>query len=158
MNIFAIHSNPVLAGTMLPDKLTVKMVLETAQMLSTAVRTHGANDDRLYKVAHLNHPCSIWARQTKRNFIWLYDHGKSIAAEYTKRYGKQHKSEAIIDLCAGFVRFIPDGDLIDHPQCMPDEFKDEYYANAYRKYVKSKSYFTDGFRKGRDFSFYYLNC
>ena len=38
MNIFYVHKDPFKAASMLPDKLVVKMPLESAQMLSTAHR------------------------------------------------------------------------------------------------------------------------
>ena len=41
MNIFFLHKHPVIAAQMQCDKHVVKMVLETAQMLSTAARAQG---------------------------------------------------------------------------------------------------------------------
>ena len=52
-----------------------KMILESAQMLSTAVRVLSPDTDlSVYKVAYLNHPCTIWARQSRANFKWLLSH------------------------------------------------------------------------------------
>jgi len=38
MNIFYVHKNPIVAAKMLIDKHVVKMIVESAQMLSTAHR------------------------------------------------------------------------------------------------------------------------
>jgi hypothetical protein len=78
MNIFYLDKNPVIAAQMMCDKHVVKMILESAQMLSTAVRVQSgdetANELGLYKMAHKNHPSTIWARTSYFNFIWLYKH------------------------------------------------------------------------------------
>ena len=44
----------------------------------------------------LNHPSTIWARQSYANFDWLYQHGIALCEEYTYRYGKEHGSETRI--------------------------------------------------------------
>lgn len=75
------------------DKHVVKMILESAQMLSTAHRVlDESNDAELYKTAHKNHPCSIWVRKSSENYSWLYSHFKALSEEYTYRYGKIHSS------------------------------------------------------------------
>ena len=95
MNIFVTDPDPVISAQTLCDKHVVKMVLESAQMLSTAWRdfsTKYSDDNELYKTAHLNHPCSIWVRQARENYKWLYRHFVALCDEYTHRYGKSHAS------------------------------------------------------------------
>jgi len=99
MNIFILDENPVAAANMLCDKHVVKMVTESAQMLSTAHRLlDGApelSDEReqsLMKVVHSHHPCTLWTMRSASNYMWHYDHYKAISDEYTYRYGKQHAS------------------------------------------------------------------
>jgi hypothetical protein len=72
MNIFILDNDPIKAAQQHSDKHCVKMILEHTQMLSTAIRVH-SNDtvEGVYKMAHLNHPCSKWTRQTRNNFNWL---------------------------------------------------------------------------------------
>ena len=63
MNIFVTDEDPVKSAQTLCDKHVVKMVLESAQMLSTAWRQWDpeASEERgLYKAAHPNHPCTKW--------------------------------------------------------------------------------------------------
>jgi len=72
MNIFFLHKNPKLCARYHLDKHVVKMILETAQMLYSV---HWYKELELpldaYKKAHINHPCSIWARTSVDNYIWL---------------------------------------------------------------------------------------
>ena len=49
--------------------------------------------DSPYRPVMLNHPCTIWARESKQNFLWLWEHAGSLCEEYTSRYGKTHKCE-----------------------------------------------------------------
>jgi len=101
MNIFALDNSPVNSAVWQHDKHVVKMLLETAQMLSTNARLvpewlevcdeYGVTD-RLYKPAYVNHPCTVWARQTLGNFRWLVLHGAALFKEYDYRFGGMHKS------------------------------------------------------------------
>ena len=78
MNIFYFDSCPIQSAQAQPDKMLVKMPLETAQMLCTAHREldgdEYADEVGLYKKAYLNHPCTIWTRATHSNYRWLYKH------------------------------------------------------------------------------------
>ena len=109
MNIFATDPNPVLSAVALDDKRIVKMALESAQMLSSAIRlTVPTPDEHLYRNTHQHHPCSVWSRKNLHNFLWLYDHGKALCAEYTHRYERRHKSEDIIDLAYNHLEVFGD--------------------------------------------------
>ena len=146
MNIFAIDHDPILSAN-LPDKLVVKMVLETAQLLSTVLQFYGANFPWLYNKTHINHPCSIWARRTCTNFEWLCNHGLALSDQYTKRYEKIHKSSIIIENSYKNINFIPSGKLTSFVLAMPDEYKENDAHISYRKYLKSKPYFINGWKK-----------
>tara|TARA_R110001632_G_scaffold47476_1_gene120303 strand:+ start:68 stop:745 length:678 start_codon:yes stop_codon:yes gene_type:complete len=112
MNIFAVDKNPEIAATQLLDKHIVKMPTESCQMLHTNitymlyVKEHGeepqlkdlkafhlSTGSELMKPAMLNHPSTIWARQSVANFHWLYQHGIALCEEYTRRYDKVHRSQ-----------------------------------------------------------------
>ena len=95
MNIFVLSEDPVEAAQMQLNKHVVKMVLESAQMLCAPYETGVAP----YKRAHYNHPCTIWARESYENYQWLISHALALAEEYTFRYEKTHKSEAVIRWC-----------------------------------------------------------
>ena len=124
MNIFYLDRDPYKAASYFYDKHKVKMILESAQMLCTAHHVCGNPEDVPYRQAHLNHPSTIWARQSRPNYYWLYEHMIALGQEYTKRYGKIHKT---IDKCRWALGFCPDGIesvvFTQPPQCMPDEYK-----------------------------------
>jgi hypothetical protein len=142
------------------DKHVVKMILEYAQLLSTAHRVldgHlmvGISDsgrkqtswilsdhrhDILYKATHLNHPSAVWARQSRDNYVWLWKLLNALCKEYTFRYEKVHKveREGLLEQ----LRFVPSG-IKEHPTfteptpAMPDIYKvpnnsRESYRNYY---------------------------
>ncbi len=112
MNIFFVNSDPIVAAQSLVDRHCVKMILESAQLLSTAHRyldgfeilgksKTGRNAKRwilddsrenvLYQATHINHPSAIWSRNSIENYNWLVEHFFALGDEYTYRYGKTHK-------------------------------------------------------------------
>ena len=149
MNIFYLHHSPYLAAKVQYNKHVVKMILESAQMLCTAHHVYGNEEQKLnvpYKQAHLNHPSTIWTRQCRANYRWLYLHMLALGYEYTKRYGKVHAS---IVKCEKFLNVppvhIPDGDFCEPPQAMPDEYKVEGDSvTAYWNYYEGEKYKIKG--------------
>tara|TARA_R110002012_G_scaffold80088_1_gene203315 strand:- start:244 stop:738 length:495 start_codon:yes stop_codon:yes gene_type:complete len=140
MNIFYVHKDPAHAAICLPDKLVVKMPLESAQMLCTAHRLLSGDDycdERgIYLKAYMNHPCTIWARETSQNYLWLYYHFVALCKEYETRYDRQHLSyvklnDSLCQLPLGIL----DAGLTTMPQAMPDEYKNDDPVKAYRDYV-----------------------
>ena len=136
MNIFYLHPDPYEAAAYHYDKHKVKMILEAAQMLCTAHRMYNLIDeceDIPYKKAHVNHPSTIWARQSGQNYYWLYHYMVALGDEYTKRYGKIHLT---ITKCKKPLAKYPGGILhtgfTQPPQCMPDEYKVE--GNSVKAY------------------------
>lgn len=134
MNIFILDTHPVLAAQMQCDKHVVKMVLETAQILSTV--TGGP-----YKPTHAGHPCVIWAGHNRTNFNWLIRHGLALGEEYTFRYGKKHKSHSVIEDIddSADVNSFPVG-VTEFVQCMPESIRMKDPVEAYRKYYLTKTF------------------
>ena len=94
MNIFYLDKNPQTAAAMHCDKHCVKMVLEYAQLLSTAHRVLDGDNAPLdlYKIAHKNHPSTIWVRSSKQHYDWLFRLFRKLTIEYGIRYGRIHNS------------------------------------------------------------------
>lgn len=111
MNIFYVDSNAEVAARNMVDRHVVKMILETAQLLSTAHRVidgeeyvgqsqsgrkakrwrlSGNVDAIMYAATHINHPSAVWVRENSANYDWLYDHLLALGREYTYRYGRTH--------------------------------------------------------------------
>ena len=91
MNIFVVDECPVASATVLLDKHIVKMPLESLQMMSTNAWYNSLRHP--YHPVMTRHPCTIWARESKQNFEWLWEHAIALCAEYTARYGRIHKCE-----------------------------------------------------------------
>ena len=141
MNIFFLDKRPDNAAEMHCDKHCVKMILEYAQMLSTAHRVlDGENvHPNLYKIAHKNHPSTIWTRSSKQHYDWLFRLFRMLSAEYTLRYSngefKVHKTwDKLGKILETAPKNIVDNGWIDPPQCMPDHCKKPDTIDAYRNY------------------------
>ena len=126
MNIFAFDKCPMRSALWLDDIRKNKMILESAQMLSTAVRALCPDTTlEVYKTAYLNHPCSKWARQSRANFQWLLHHMSWL---YNHKSG-EHKSARLIP---EFQKYVDDGDF-------PDEYLTPF-ANCARNLERGVDY------------------
>lgn len=135
MNIFVLDQDPIKAAQYHNDKHVVKMILESCQLLSTAINFHSKNlVAGTYKTSHLNHPSNKWTRETRSNFKWLVEMTEELFKEYTRRYGKSHKSYLIFQRCKNCIEVIPDGEMTAFALAMPDEYKNTDAVIAYRTY------------------------
>jgi hypothetical protein len=166
MNIFYLAHNPVEAARSHLDKHVVKMILEYAQLLSTAHRVLDGKesvvlsqagrkkkvwqledpsmDGILYNATHMNHPSAIWARKAKVNYDYLYALFVSTCDEYTHRYGKVHLTDSKLrEKLSQFPKNIYSDDKLHvwhgPTPAMPDECKvaGDHIA-SYRKYYIDK--------------------
>lgn len=152
MNIFILHTDPVVAAQHHCDKHVVKMTLECAQILSTVNAVNGVPAP--YKPAYVKHPAVLWAGRNAANYLWTLRHGKALAREFELRYGKKHKSEAVFEHLfrvngPRIGEFLPRGSRTPFALCMPDHLKCDDAVVSYRKfYHEYKSYFA-AWEKGR---------
>lgn len=131
MNIFVLDRNPIIAAQYHCDRHVVKMILESAQMLSTATGMG-------YKPTHHNHPCTLWVKQSAQNALWLHQLAFYLNREWQERYGHKnnHKSwEVIKTLDYGML---PDRDMTPFAQAMPDDYKRADPVQAYRDYYRGE--------------------
>lgn len=146
MNIFFLDLDPEVSARYHCDKHTCKMIIEYAQLMSTAHRVLDEDecDPGLYKIAHLNHPSNIWVREYITHYQYLYELWANLCEEYTVRYGKTHATWSKLNhilkhppknIPVKYFRVLPwSGLATDPPQCMPDEYKGSDTVQAYRKY------------------------
>lgn len=146
MNIFYLHNNPKICAEMHNNSHCVKMILETAQLLSTAHRLLDGQettvitdkgrkakrwilpDDRndiLYSATHMNHPSAVWCRQNMANYLWLSSLLIELCVEYTHRYGKVHKCQqsGLVEALQTPPKNIPIGIFTEPTPAMPDIYK-----------------------------------
>ena len=155
MNIFVLDNDPAVSARMMCDKHVVKMIVETAQMLSTVHRyldgqqyidvsannrrikrwNHPVHDQTLYKSVMVNHPCTVWARTSHMNYHWLAQHGMALCHEYDHRYNNYHMTTRLMRwLLIVPPKNIPRGKMTPFAQAMPDQYKSQNAVEAYRNY------------------------
>jgi hypothetical protein len=146
------------------NKHIVKMILESAQILSTAHRVldgqpythiskkgrkikrynHPLYETKLYESAYVNHPCNVWVRESIENYIWLYDHFAGLCREYEIRFNKTHKADLDLHVRLSFSPdFIPRRKMTKVPQAMPQKYHDRNSITAYRNYYIAEKLFTE---------------
>jgi len=135
MNIFYLDESPIKAAQYQYDKHVVKMILESAQLLSSAHHILDGENTNIYKLTHKNHPGSIWVRSSKYNYIWLLEHLKALLNEYTFRYNKIHATSRILEFL-NIPKNIANSEFIPPPLCMDDIYKLDSTVESYRKYYK----------------------
>jgi hypothetical protein len=156
MNRFIIEFNVDEIAKSLCDQHIVKMPLEEAQMLCTALWHHApeyAEEHDLYKPVHQKHPCTLWAMQTRSNFQWAFNLYDAMLLEYTHRYGKVHGASKHRFALGNALKFIPDGWQTPHPQCFSglDHLKtdEQFPIKAYREFYKADKLKFARYSKGR---------
>lgn len=140
MNIFMTDPCPTISAYNLCYVHTVKMILESCQLLSVAHRVIDGDVEAdikgLYRKTHVGHPSSVWCRESKENYMWLYHHTLALGEVYELATGKVHKSiEKLSDVLSEPPKGIPDGELTELTPAMDNEFK-ELSCNIYEKYQK----------------------
>ena len=136
MNIFHLHKVPKICAEYHCDRHVVKMILETAQMISTAYRKKFGDNDDLYKTAYPKHPMTIWVGDSGDNFFWSVQLLDQLLYQYTVRYKKVHKTIKISNLLHSKHKLWHTWKtkFTRPPLCMPDEYKSDDYIQSYRNY------------------------
>ena len=143
MNRFIVDYDVINIAQSLCDQHIVKMPLEEAQMLCTALWHHApdyAEKHNLYKPVHQKHPCTLWAMETQSNYLFAWCLYDAMLDEYTKRYDRKHGCAKHYDALLNGMVYIPEGDRTPHPQCFSghDDLKTEEHwpIKAYRAFYQ----------------------
>jgi len=143
MNIFVLDYNPKICAKYHCDRHVVKMILESAQILSTVINSKLKMEvTDLYKSTHVNHPVVKWVKKSKQNFDWLLELSLYLCDEYNDRYEKTHKSLKVLERCALFSKIFRDKGLTPFALCMPDEYKTNDVVESYRNYYIAEKRFA----------------
>jgi hypothetical protein len=141
MNIFFLDKDPKLAAQFQCNKHVVKMILESAQLLSTVHHLKNIENiniiEKIYMPTHKKHPCTLWLLESKEHYLWLSKHAIYLCEEYEYRYEKIHKSKEIIILCnKNIPKNLENKIFSDPPKAMPEFLKNENEdsVTAYRRY------------------------
>lgn len=165
MNLFILSKDPVEAAQLQCDKHVVKMIVESAQMLSTVHRMldgelkrapsksgktmskHWVHPDPqldavLYRAVHMAHPCTVWTGVSNNNYNWHYVHFTALCDEYTYRYGKVHNTDKLLrEVLKTPPRNIPVGYLTQQPLAMksnPECMFPDDPVKSYRLFYQTK--------------------
>lgn len=164
MNIFVVNSCPVLSAAELPDKYSVKMPLETCQMVSVIFSkwyynwgTIPKKDGLPYsteKGAFRNHPCTQWAAKSHENLAWLILHGFALCIEYRNRYEKDHACMKGLEVAENIFATRSGKEIsiyknvVEFTRAMPDFLKYDTSIDtfeAYKKYIASKPWVAENY-------------
>ncbi len=139
MNVFYTNACPVIAAYEQCIRHRNKMIVESAQLLSSVHHIlGGAPVDSIYKLTHKNHPSAIWVRRSKANYNWVLTHAIELCHLYFLQTGKRHKTEeTLVELC-----HVPDALLdiaFNEPPCVvEDDIKHMPVIQAYKATIIRK--------------------
>ena len=173
MNIFYLSNYVDECAKMHVDSHASKMIIEYAQLMSTAHRVldgeeyygktaNGRKIKRwklnsnleqvLYKASHVNHPSGIWVRQSRANYEYLYELWTHLNDEFMYRYNKDVPHESYRKLHEALAlppMNIPEGEFTQPIPAMPDDVKHECSVMAYRNYyIKYKQHLAKWTKRG----------
>ena len=148
MNLFILSLLQKQIAEWMFDSHIVKIILEAVQVLSTAKRLVDPDDPTnatLYKIAHKNHPVTIWVRQSQQNYIWTLILVYEMHKEWRYRFGHTKEEYHKSFLVAGqLLKHMPSADkfpqqgLTPFAQAMPEEYKvPGDPVKAYQQYYMS---------------------
>lgn len=144
MNIFASHTDPGIAARNLDDVRINSQVKEAAQLLCTALRLHGVEDEKLYRKTHQHHPVCSWVVSSRPHFDWLVEHGLALGSVYADTRYKIHACVPVIRYASGLRQAIPDNGWVDHHNSAANDSKGISFKHipdvyeAYRRYLVAR--------------------
>jgi len=112
MQIFMLDPDPGVSAKWYCDKHIVKIPVEAAQIACEVVRQHKPDDTNFYsdfprrnkdgspnpyRPSHKHHPLVKWAGSCQQAFAIVIERGLALCAEYTRRYGRTHASQAVLE-------------------------------------------------------------
>ena len=137
MNIFAVDLKPNLCATFHTDRHIIKMPLETAKMLSFVYYHQDLWKKPIpdllmsFSKAHDKHPCSLWIRESRENFIWTCELGIQLVNEYRYRYDTLKHQR-----CLDIFNWLKSIGLTPFALAMPDDYKSINDIQSYRNYYR----------------------
>jgi hypothetical protein len=149
MNLFILSLIQREVAEYMMDKHVSKILLEAVQMLCSAKRILDPEDEetnaKMYKLAHKNHPVTIWVRKSLANFMWTLDLVEELHKEWRFRYQhpdtKFHKSYLMAQILRANVpspeKFLEKG-LTPFALAMPDKYKTDDPVQSYKNYYMSE--------------------
>lgn len=137
MNIFFLDANIKLCAQYHCDRHVNKMILESAQLLSSVHHFVGTGSCDLYKPTHMNHPCAVWARQSINHYLYLLDLMDALNEEARFRYSHRKVHLSLTKAQSWPFPRLPDIKFVPPPKCVHEDFKGiADTVEAYRAYYR----------------------
>jgi hypothetical protein len=122
-------------------------------LASAPARGKGTAPDP-YRPVHIHHPCTIWTRMSKDNYIWLCQLTQELLKEYYYRWDRtlgSHACQAHADWLLANVPALPaKTPLTQFVTAMPDLYKKPDPIESYRAFYsgsKTDRGITDNYTK-----------
>ncbi len=150
MNLFITDPDPRTAASQLDNKRVGKQLMECNQMMSLAVKCHSddweklvASDGLTRGFSHLNHPVSIWVRETIGNYDWVLAYAEALRDEFQYRFAKHHASAERLPILRAKRLCLPAGNLLPFQNSAKHEgmgldFTYLPVPYSYRAYLKER--------------------
>jgi len=149
MNVFRLHENPETSAKHHCDEHVVKLILEAGQLLCTALRLNGRDDDFLYGKGWQHHKLTKWIASGDENFAYVHDLARYLAQEKEYRYGGSHKTwDEVLSRVDRKPDCIPEGSD-PQPLSVADDCMFDDEVLSYRVYYITKKDFAS-WDNGRD--------
>ena len=148
MNLFTISDNTKHCVQSLDDVLLRKTIVESAQMLSTAIQLNDKIKNKpegLYKIYNANEEHNAWVRESKYNFKWTFYYLIDALNEYRYRFDKNHDTWRVAQLIPQYEDTFPNVSITPFPRKFNKEYenydelmnmKDTF--KAYKLYLATK--------------------
>jgi hypothetical protein len=143
MNIFVFDEDPFTSALWLDDVRQNKMILETAQLLSTAIHENDQETGLvIYRPTHKHHPCTKWVALSRGNFSWALDYLKHLGSIRNKR----HKSLSLLSCFEEYKNsgYFSQEDQTPFANCARNQSQGVDFTGtkdtleAYRKYIAER--------------------
>lgn len=150
MNLFVTDPDPVVCAMNLDDKRIGKLLMECNQMMSLALKSRWEDDSYVFWEtsteltfgrAYMNHPVSIWVRQTRANFLWTLEHAVALSNEFQHRFNRDHASGNRLAFMRRYSDVIPEGRLTEFQNSAKNgeiDFTFLPVPNSYRHYLSAR--------------------
>lgn len=118
------------------DKHIKSLPSETCQILCNVIhKLYPNRKDIPFNSYNSNHPATNWVLESKDNYIWLMDMLYYYRKEYTRRFGKQHKTTQTFEWLRDNSPYnLKNFGVTGFPLLMPIKYKSDDIVQSYRKY------------------------
>ena len=148
MNLFTTSDNTKACVQALDDVLLGKSIVETAQMLSTAIHLNDKIKNKpegIYKKYNANEEHNKWVRENKTNYKWTIHYLIDALTEYSYRFDKTHDTWNVAKILVQYEQYFEDGEMTPFTRKFSKDIEnyDELMETkntcyAYQKYLSTK--------------------